>query len=180
MLSHARVPVVGLVGFSGVGKTTLVAKLLPLLNGRALRIGVIKHAPHGFELDRPGKDSYVLRAAGANPILIGSTRDWALLGTSTTPLALNDLLARIDQGAVDAVLVEGFKDEIFPKIELHRPSLGRPLLCMQDSAIVAVATDGTLATRPAVPVLDLNQPETIADFIVERFVPTHAERSVGE
>lgn len=180
MLSHARVPVVGLVGFSGVGKTTLLAKLLPLLRSQGLRIGIIKHAPHGFDLDRPGKDSYVLREAGANPVVIASTREWALLETAPTVLGLGDVLARLDQRRLDGVLVEGFKGERFPKIELYRPSLGHPLLCTHDPAVIAVVTDALLPSVPAIPVLDLNRPQSIADFVAERFRSGAAARNAAD
>ncbi len=169
MLRDNRLPVLGVVGFSGVGKTTLLAKLLPLLRAQGLRVALIKHAPHGFDLDRPGKDSYVLREAGANPVVIVSARDWALLETTPTALRLDDVLARLGPCQLDGVLVEGFKEERLPKLELHRPSLAHPLLCTRDATVIAVATDAPLASAPAIPLLDLNQPQAIAAFVVEHF-----------
>jgi len=172
MLENACVPVLGFAAFSGTGKTTLLVKLLPLLRARGLRVGLVKHAHHSFEIDRPGKDSHELRMAGANPVLIGSRHRWALI--KETPgqdePALNDLLTRLDQDELDLVLVEGFKHEEFPKIELHRLSRARPLLYPDDSSVIAIATDGRLPETPPIPVLDLNRPDEIATFVVENIV----------
>ncbi len=174
MLENARVPIVGLAAFSGTGKTTLLTRLIPLLRARGLRIGVVKHAHHSFEIDKRGKDSHELRLAGANPVLIGSRHRWALM--METPgqnePVLDDLLARLDQNALDLILVEGFKQEEFPKIELHRPSVGKPLLYPEDPSVVAVATDQALSGTPPIPVLDLNRPEEIAAFIVDNITRT--------
>ena len=166
------IPLIGFAAFSGTGKTTLLLKLLPLLKQAGLRIAVVKHAHHAFELDRPGKDSYRLRAAGADEMLvagrcrIGWIRECADSGHEPK---LVDALEILDPEALDLVLVEGFKAEDFPKIELHRPALGRPLLFPGDSNIVAVATDGgTLAQEPGkLPHLSLNEPAQIAEFILE-------------
>jgi molybdopterin-guanine dinucleotide biosynthesis adapter protein len=179
---NASVPLVGLAAFSGTGKTTLLRCLLPLLTARGLRVGVIKHAHHDFDTDIPGKDSYELRRAGATQMLVASRRRWALV----TELAgereprLDALLAQLDGDALDLILVEGFKAERFPKIELYRPQLGHPLLCLADRSIVAVATDAPLATEPGVPVLDLNRPEEIAAFILHTLAARHAVRGAGQ
>ncbi len=174
MLKNARVTVVGLAAFSGTGKTTLLTRLIPLLRARGLRVGVVKHAHHSFEIDKRGKDSHELRQAGANPVLIGSRHRWALM--METPgqdePVLDDLLARLDQDVLDLVLVEGFKHEEFPKIELHRPSVGKPLLYPEDPSVMAIATDGALANPAPGPILDLNRPEQIAAFIVDHVSPT--------
>jgi molybdopterin-guanine dinucleotide biosynthesis protein B len=179
--ANATVPLVGLAAFSGTGKTTLLRRLLPLLKARGLRIGVVKHAHHDFDTDIPGKDSYELRRAGATQMLVASRRRWALV----TELAgereprLDVLLAQLDRDALDLILVEGFKAEHFPKIELHRPQLGHPLLCLTDRSIIAVATDAPLVVEPGVPVLDLNRPEEIAAFILHTLAARHAIRGAA-
>lgn len=169
MIKNARVPILGFAAFSGTGKTTLLVKLLPLLRQRNLRVGVIKHAPHGFDIDRPGKDSYEIRQAGATQTLIGSSQRWALVTETQAPGAgrLDALVQNLDQDALDCVLVEGFRDEAFPKIELYRTCLGHPLMCVRDRSIIAVASDGRLPVSLQLPVLDLNDPRQIADFVYE-------------
>lgn len=171
MLNNARVPVLGFAAFSGTGKTTLLLKLLPLLKARGLRVGMVKHAHHGFEIDKPGKDSYELRKAGATQVLVGSARRWALVTEHKAKREprLDELLRYLNQQVLDLVLVEGFKAEVFPKIELHRPSLGRPLLCLTDKSIIAVASDTPLLTKTGLPLLDLNRPDGIVDFVAARF-----------
>ena len=171
MLSNLRRPIIGFAAFSGTGKTTLLMHLLPLLRARGLRIGMIKHAHHTFELDYPGKDSFELRKAGAAQILVASRRRWALV--SETPERpgdppLDELLAHLDQDHIDLILVEGFKHEAFPKIELHRPSLRHPLLATHDPNIIAVASDAPVSAAPTVAILDLNDPAQVADFIQQR------------
>ena len=169
MLSNAHLPIVGFAAFSGTGKTTLLKQLLPLLSARGLRVGVVKHAHHSFEMDYPGKDSYELRKSGAAQMLIASRARWALVVERVRDREprLDEVLLEFDQAALDLILVEGFKDEPFPKIELHRPSLGRPLLCLDDEAIIAVASDAPLDDIRLLPQLDLNRPEEIAAFIVD-------------
>lgn len=168
MISNARVPIIGFAAFSGTGKTTLLRRLLPMLRERGLRIGMVKHAHHSFDVDTPGKDSYELRKAGASKMLIASRNRWALM--TETPDAneprLDDLLAELNQDDLDLVMVEGFKDEHFPKIELHRPALGRPLLCINDPSVVALATDAAPEAEPAVPLLDINDPAAICEFLL--------------
>nr|VFJ72560.1 MAG: molybdopterin-guanine dinucleotide biosynthesis protein B [Candidatus Kentron sp. FW] len=158
---------VGFIAFSGIGKTTLLVKLIPLLREYGFRIGLIKHCHHGFEIDKPGKDSYKLRQAGANPVLIGSRHRWALMQETPNldePI-LENFLVRFDQDELDLILVEGFKHERFPKIELHRPSMGKPLLYLEDPSVIAIATDDTISEAVPIPVLDLNRPDQIAAFI---------------
>ena len=161
------VPVLGVAAWSGTGKTTLLVAVLPLLRQRGLRVGLLKQSHHAIEVDTPGKDSYELRAAGASPVLVASPVRWAMMGETPTGAdpGLGDLLARFDPGEVDLILVEGFKHEAFPKLELYRSALGRPPLYPQDPHVVAVATDGPLDPNPQVPVLDLGRPEEVADFI---------------
>lgn len=160
-------PVLGMAAWSGTGKTTLLEKLLPLLGGRGLRIGMLKHAHHDFDIDTPGKDSYRLRKAGAEQMLIASDRRWALM--VETPqcddVSLSSLLDRLDRPALDLILVEGFRHVDYPKIELHRAALGKPLLFPDDSSIIAIASDTRQDTD--LPQLDLNDTAAIADFIAD-------------
>lgn len=169
ILSNAHVPILGFAAFSGVGKTTLLCGLIPWLNARGVRVGLVKHAHHDFEIDYPGKDSYELRKAGASPVMLSSSRRRAVIlerGEMREPV-LNEELAHFDQTGLDLILVEGFKRERFPKIELHRPALGKPLLFPEDDSIIAIATDGELGAIPAsgIPVLDLNDVGGIGEFV---------------
>ena len=175
MLNNAHLPIVGFAAFSGTGKTTLLKELLPMLSRRGLRVGIVKHAHHSFELDHPGKDSYELRKSGAAQTLVASRTRWALMVERTRDREprLDEVLLELDQAALDLILVEGFKDEHFPKIELHRPSLRRPLLCLADDAIIAVASDAPLDDCRQLPQLDLNKPEEIAAFIVDYVAKQH-------
>ena len=168
MLTQARTPIIGIAAYSGTGKTTLLRRIIPQLRARGLRVAVIKHAHHSFDTDVPGKDSYELRKAGAAQVLVASRRRWALVtetGDGPEP-RLDELLGRLDQANLDLIVVEGFKAEPLRKIELHRPSLGHPLLCQRDRSIVAIATDAQLSVDPGIPQLDLNRAEQVTDFIV--------------
>ncbi len=154
----------GLSGWSGSGKTTLLVKLIPELVSRGLTVSTLKHAHHEFDVDKPGKDSYAHRAAGATEVLISSARRYALmheLRDAPEP-SLDDLIPRMTP--VDLILIEGFKTHAHDKLEVHRPALGKPLFCLQDPHVVAVATDAPVAGLP-VPRLDLNDVDAIADFI---------------
>lgn len=166
------VPLIGFAAYSGTGKTTLLLKLLPLLKAAGLRIAVVKHAHHDFEMDHPGKDSHRLRTAGADEMLVAGRCRFAWIrecNENTAEPRLAETLAILDPARLDLVLVEGFKAEPFAKIELHRPSLGRPLMFPHDPHIVAIATDGgALAQDPgALPQLSINQPAGIAAFVLE-------------
>lgn len=169
------IPVLGFVARSNTGKTTLLVEILPLLAERGWRVAVIKHAPHGFDIDRPGKDSSRLRQAGAIQTLIASQKQWVLMTEVDTPAGLNELLRHLDQDRIDCVLVEGFKHESFPKIELYRPVLGDPLLCTRDASIVAVASDGPLPLDPKLPILDLNRPDEVTDFVLKYLFGARSE-----
>lgn len=154
---------------SGAGKTTLLTQLIPALHQRGIRVSVIKHAHHTFDVDHPGKDSYKLREAGAVQTLLGSRQRWALM-TELTHIEpprqepdLSELLAQLDPSLADLVLVEGFRQEPIPKIEVHRLSLRFPLMAGEDPHIIAIATDAPVAS--ALPVLDLNDPAAIAEFV---------------
>jgi molybdopterin-guanine dinucleotide biosynthesis adapter protein len=157
--------VFGLAGWSGSGKTTLVARLLPELTRRGIAVSTVKHAHHSFDLDQPGKDSWRHREGGASEVMIASERRWALIhehrGAPEPPL--EELVRQMTP--VDLLLVEGFKRGTHAKLELHRPSLGKPLLCREDPHIVAVASDAPLAGI-AVPFFALDDVAGIARFII--------------
>lgn len=160
-------PILGFVAFSGTGKTTLLEQLIPLLRKRGIRIALLKHAHHNFDIDIPGKDSYRLRHAGANQVMIASARRWALITEHQQEQdepRLTALLTHLDPQQFDLLLVEGFKHERYTKIELHREALGKPFLYPNDHHIIAIACD-TPQPQAHIPVLDINQPEAISDFI---------------
>jgi len=168
----SKVPLLGFCAYSGTGKTTLLKKLIPLLRRRGLRLGVIKHSHHDFEIDHPGKDSYELRRAGANQLLIASryrTVHVTELENRDDAPPLQELLCQLDVTALDLVLVEGYRHEALPKIELHRPSLGKPLIFPNDRHVVAIATDAPIEPHP-LPSLDLNDPVAVADFIEKNII----------
>jgi molybdopterin-guanine dinucleotide biosynthesis protein B len=162
----------GFAAFSGTGKTTLLTQTIPILKHYGLRIGLIKHSHHNFQIDQPGKDSFRLRAAGASPVMLVSTHRRAIITeiTSEKEPLLDDQLKLFDQSQLDLILVEGFKAEQFPKIELHRPSLNKPLLYPNDPNIIAIASDVTLEAPGYLTQLDINQPEMIAVFILNQFM----------
>lgn len=178
MFERHRPPVLGFAAYSGTGKTSLLIRLIPLLRARGLRVGMVKHAHHNFEIDTPGKDSFELRKAGADQVLVASRRMWALIAEQVPEAepGLGELLERIDGRRLDLILIEGFKHLSFPKIELHRPLLGRPLLFPDDGNVIAVACDGPLPTPTSLPVLNLNDPGEIASFIVDGFLTTSSAR----
>ena len=164
------IPVIGFVAPSGTGKTTLLQKLVPALRRRGRRIGYLKHAHHGFEVDRPGKDSFEIRAAGALQVLLASGDRWVLQSAreaSGQDPDLEEMLARFDPGQIDLILVEGFKFSAFPKLEVHRAGLGKPYLYPADPDIRALITDGAPPAGAHPPLLPLGDPEAIADFILE-------------
>ena len=160
--------VFGLAGWSGSGKTTLVVKLIPELVRRGVSVSTIKHAHHAFDVDQPGKDSFEHRRAGASEVLVASANRFALMREhrGAPEPGLEALLARL--APVDLVLVEGFKRDHHEKLEIHRPSLGKPLLANDDPHIVAVASDAPVAGL-RVPLLALDDIATIAGFVM-----THA------
>ena len=165
------VPLLGFVAFSGTGKTTLLTKLIPLLKKQGLRVALIKHSHHQFEIDKPGKDSYRLRQAGADQVVIAAKKRIAWveeLKGEQEEAKLEDALNALRLEAVDLVLVEGFKGESYPKIELHRMALNKPYLYIEDEDIIAVATDKVSLSLPnssEIKLLDINSPCSIVSFI---------------
>jgi molybdopterin-guanine dinucleotide biosynthesis protein B len=156
--------VIGLAGWSGAGKTTLLAGVIPHLLGQGLRVSVIKHAHHSFDVDSPGKDSWVHRQSGAEEVLVSSGKRWALmheLRGAAEPL-LPELLKKMSR--VDLVVVEGFKSEPHRKIEVHRLANGKPPLFPDDPAITGIATDAQLET--ALPVAHLDDIPAIAAMML--------------
>ncbi|HEX3864151.1 MAG TPA: molybdopterin-guanine dinucleotide biosynthesis protein B [Stellaceae bacterium] len=157
--------ILGLAGWSGSGKTTLLTAVVPELVSRGLKVSTVKHAHHEFDIDRPGKDSWRHRLAGASEVMVSSARRWALmheLRDEPEP-ALDDLVRHMTP--VDLLLVEGFKQHPHPKIEVYRPVVGKPLLYPDDPFVVAIATDEPLAAP--LPLLPLDDPPAVARFICD-------------
>ena len=179
MLHNARIPIVGFAAWSGTGKTTLLTRIVPLLRDAGLRVGVVKHAHHNFEIDREGKDSYQLRMAGASQMMIASSKRWALMVEREveSEVSLDDVLLDVEQGDLDVILVEGFKSESFAKIELRRTARKAPRI--EDPNIIAIASDTPEDEDTHLPVLDLNSPDAIAQFIVEKIVAAHEHSGAG-
>jgi molybdopterin-guanine dinucleotide biosynthesis protein B len=161
---------IGLAGWSGAGKTTLLARVIPRLVAGGLKVSTLKHAHHGFDVDQPGKDSYSHRMAGATEVLVGSSARYALVhelrGEPEPTLAM--LIRKLSP--VDLVLVEGYKREPHPKLEVHRAAVGKPLLQPEDPAIVAVASDVPL-TQASVPVVGIDDVDRIAEILVAHAAP---------
>jgi molybdopterin-guanine dinucleotide biosynthesis adapter protein len=155
----------GLAGWSGSGKTTLLTAIIPQLVARGLVVSTIKHAHHEFDIDRPGKDSWRHRQAGASEVMVASTRRWAIMHElrGTPEPTLDELVARMSP--VDLLLVEGWKRHLHPKIEVHRPSLGKELLYPDDPYVVAIASDEAIAAP--IPLLPLGDTSAIAAFILD-------------
>jgi molybdopterin-guanine dinucleotide biosynthesis protein B len=165
--------IIGLAGWSGSGKTTLITKVLPRLIARGQRVSTLKHAHHGFDLDQPGKDSFMHRAAGATEVVVSSAKRFAILHELREQPEW-DMAALVGKmSPVDLVLVEGFKRDAFPKLEIHRIANGKPLIHPEDPHIIAVASDSALPAAK-VPVVDLNDIEAIADLLLKRAVPLSA------
>jgi molybdopterin-guanine dinucleotide biosynthesis adapter protein len=167
--------VIGVTGWSGAGKTTLLTRVIPCLTARGLRVSTIKHAHHDFDIDQPGKDSHTHRTAGATEVLVSSANRFALMHelSGEPEWRLDALLAKLSP--VDLVLIEGFKREAHPKLEVYRASVGKPLLAIDDSSIVAVASDGAVAVR--VPVIALDDTDAIADILVAKAAPLDSVRT---
>jgi molybdopterin-guanine dinucleotide biosynthesis protein B len=159
--------VIGIAGYSGSGKTTLIEKVIPLLVGLGLRVSLVKHAHHEFDVDRPGKDSYRHRHAGCTEVLVSSDRRWALMhelrGAPEPTLA--EQLRHLSP--CDVVIVEGYTREPIPKLEVHRRAADAPLLYPEDPHVIAIATDEPLDT--SLPQIALDDAEGVARFLVEHF-----------
>jgi molybdopterin-guanine dinucleotide biosynthesis adapter protein len=159
--------VLGIAGWSGSGKTTLITKLIPLLTGRGLKVAAVKHAHHSFEVDQPGKDSYAMRAAGAAEVLVSSARRWVQMHElgDEREATLAELLGRVTP--CDLVLIEGYKTQRHPKLEVYRRAIGMPPLHLSDPRVVAVAADQPFPDA-AVPVVDLDNIAAIAELVCAR------------
>ena len=161
--------VIGIAGWSGAGKTTLLTRVIPRLVARGYRVSTIKHAHHAFDVDQPGKDSHTHRAAGATEVLVSSATRFALMHElrGRREWTLDALLEKLSP--VDLVLIEGFKTQAHPKLEVFRRVVGKPPLHPEDENIVAIASDGPL--NASVPVVSLNDVEAVADILVEKAAP---------
>lgn len=160
------VPLLAIAAWSGTGKTTLLERVIPLLKAQGIRPGLIKHTHHNMDVDTPGKDSYLLRKAGADQVIVASNQRWALMcETPDEPLNLHQLAAHMDSSSLDLVLVEGFKDEPVTKIVLWRAGVKGDIADLLDDYVIAVASD--VESALSIPVLDINQPQQVADFIAE-------------
>ncbi|MBE3765397.1 bifunctional molybdopterin-guanine dinucleotide biosynthesis adaptor protein MobB/molybdopterin molybdotransferase MoeA [Vibrio parahaemolyticus] len=172
-----NIPILGFAAYSGTGKTTLLEALLPKLTEAGLRIGMLKHAHHNFDVDKPGKDSYRLRKAGASQMLIASRNRFALM--TETPEAEAEfeyLLTRFDEDKLDVVLVEGCKNIAFPKIELHREEVGKPWLYPHDDNIIAIASDSA-ELDSELPQMNINDLDAIAQFVLQYVQDAKAPKS---
>ncbi len=160
--------VLGLAGWSGAGKTTLLAALIPELVRRGVTISTMKHAHHAFDVDQPGKDSYVHREAGATEVLVASGNRWALMHEHRGAPEPGSAELMQHMSEVDLLLIEGFKRETHDKLEIYREANGKPLLASEDPHVVAILADGPVPGTK-VPVIDLNDIGAIADFIMRHF-----------
>lgn len=168
----SNIPILGFSAYSGTGKTTLLRQIIPALKQRGLRVSVIKHAHHDFDLDFPGKDSYELRKSGADQTVICTMTRMAIITEFARPAEepdLQQIIASLDSSRADIVLVEGYKDIHFPKIELHRAALRKPYLYPNDDSVIAIACDQQPPDGVSIPVLEINDIESIARFIFDDF-----------
>ena len=158
--------VIGIAGWSGAGKTTLLTRVIPRLVARGMRISTVKHAHHDFDIDQPGKDSHTHRMAGATEVMVSSANRWALMHEMRChpEWTLDALLEKLSE--VDLVLVEGFKTQAHPKLEVFRAVVGKPPLHPGDMNIVAIASDGPV--QASVPVVPLDDTEAVADILVAK------------
>jgi molybdopterin molybdotransferase len=171
------IPILGFAAYSGTGKTTLLEALLPKLTQAGLRIGMLKHAHHNFDVDKEGKDSYRLRKAGASQMLISSRNRFALMTeTPESESEFDYLLSRFDTDKLDVILVEGCKNIAFPKIELHRDEVGKPWLYPNDDNIIAIAADSDV-TDTSLPTMSINDLDAIAQFVIDYVKPKAIESS---
>jgi molybdopterin-guanine dinucleotide biosynthesis adapter protein len=164
--------VIGIAGWSGAGKTTLLTRVIPCLRARGLRVSTLKHAHHDFDIDQPGKDSHTHRTAGATEVLVSSANRFALMHElrGESEWTLGTLLQKLSP--VDLVLVEGFKRETHPKLEVYRKDVGKPLLHLDDPNIVAIASDESLEAK--IPTVLLDDIEVVTDILVAKAAPFDA------
>lgn len=163
--------VFGFAGWSGAGKTTLIEQIIPNLVARGMRVSLVKHAHHSFDIDRPGKDSYRHRDAGCTEVLVTSATRWALMHElrGAEEPSLGQAIRRLS--TCDLVLVEGFKAAPIPKLEVHRPAVGKPLLHPHDRAIVGIATDSAAPLAGGLPQFALADVDAIATFVLAQAAP---------
>ncbi|CAM3763392.1 molybdopterin-guanine dinucleotide biosynthesis protein MobB [Rahnella bruchi] len=169
-MTNKQIPLLGIVAYSGTGKTTLLKLLIPYLRQHGIRTGLIKHTHHDVDVDTPGKDSFELRKAGADQTMVASNSRWALM--TETPghgeLSLEYLATRFDSSNLDMILVEGFKHEAINKIVLHRKETGKSLDNLIDVSVVAVATDGLFdPVKPGISILNINEVDKVGEFVIQ-------------
>ncbi len=172
--SASTIPVLGFSAYSGTGKTTLLEQIIPRLKQHGIRCALIKHAHHDVDVDTPGKDTFRLRQAGANPVLIATRQRWALMvetDDANEEPQLAKIVQQLNPELFDLILVEGFKHEAIAKIELHRSALENPWLYPNDPEIIAIAHDADFSENHPLTQLDLNNPDAIADFIRQWIKP---------
>ncbi|WHZ40688.1 molybdopterin-guanine dinucleotide biosynthesis protein MobB [Rahnella bonaserana] len=167
---NKQTPLLGIVAYSGTGKTTLLKQLIPWLRQRGIRTGLIKHTHHDVDVDTPGKDSFELRKAGADQTMVASNSRWALM--TETPgqdeLSLEYLATRFDSNNLDMILVEGFKHEGIDKIVLHRKETGKSLESLIDIHVVAIASDNLFApVSRAISILNINEVDNVGEFVIK-------------
>jgi len=183
MMIQKTLPLLGFCAYSGTGKTTLLIHLLPLLKEKGLRVGVIKHTHHNMEIDKPGKDSHRLRESGASQVLLASRNRIAWIEERETDQhepKLEEVTSALNPSTLDLVLVEGFKQDTFPKIELHRSDMARPFFYPKNPDVIAIATDEPLSTPPDhLHQLNLNNPEQICQFIIDHILGWHDTKSIA-
>ena len=166
--------VFGLIGWSGSGKTTLMTRLIPELANRGVRVSTVKHAHHSFDVDQPGKDSFLHRTAGAVEVMVASANRWALMHEHRgAPEPDLEALVR-SMAPVDLLMIEGFKRHRHPRLEVHRPSVGKPLICREDPTVLAVASDEPILELP-VPRLELDDIRGITEFVLAHAAHMGAE-----
>ena len=178
-MSTSGARVLGIAGWSGSGKTTLITKLIPFLSQRGIRVATLKHAHHAFDVDQPGKDSYEHRKSGACEVIVSSARRWVQMHEvgSGTEATLPELLRRLSP--CDLVLVEGFKTERHPKLEVFRAEVGKAALHPEDPRIVAIASDQQFPGS-GLPVVDINNIAAVADMVLARAEPLEKVLAVLE
>ena len=167
---YKGIPVIGFAAWSGTGKTTLLTRVIPILVENGVRTGVIKHVHHAFDIDKPGKDSYQLRASGASQIVASSNRRLAFIrefDNLRDDPQLTDALETLHTDELDLILVEGYKHENLPKVEVHRATLGKTLMFPQDPSFVAIASDSPIESATGLTQLDMNKPEEVAAFVMQ-------------